>query len=89
MKQHLRNLLSLGLLGVLSGCGGGSGGPGSPTTPPVPTPVPLAPLTRTVIDVREFALRKQAGVFYNQGKLPEGTLDVTMNWDNGDIPFSI
>lgn len=89
MKQHLRNLLSLGLLGVLSGCGGGSGGPGSPTTPPVPTPAPLAPLTRTVIDVRDFTLKKGAGVFYNQDKLPEGTLDVTMNWNNGDIPFSI
>jgi hypothetical protein len=89
LTKQLRNLLSIAILAALPGCGGGTGGSGSPTTPPVPTPEPLGPATRTVIDVREFALKKGAGVFYNQDKLPEGTLDVTMNWNNGDIPFSI
>ncbi len=89
MMKQLRNLLSIGLLAALSGCGGGSGGSGSPTTPPVPTPEPLGPATRTVVDARNFQLKKGAGVFYNQDKLPEGTLDVNMDWNNGDIPFSI
>lgn len=85
--NRLRTLLSVGLLATLAACGGG--GSGSPTTPPVPTPEPLGPATRTVIDVRDWGLKGGAGVFYNQDKLPEGALDVTMDWENGDIPVSV
>ena len=85
--KRLCTLFSVGLLATLAACGGG--GSGSPTTPPVPTPAPLGPATRTVIDVRDWGLKGGAGVFYNQDKLPEGTLDVTMDWENGDIPVSI
>jgi len=87
--NRLRTLFSVGLLATLAACGGGNGGSGSPTTPPVPTPEPLGPATRTVIDVRNWDLRGGAGVFYNQDKLPEGTLDITMDWGNGDIPVSV
>ena len=87
--NRLRTLLSLAFLATLAACGGGSGGSGSPSTPVVPTPVPLGPATRTVLDTRSWTLRGGAGVFYNQDKLPEGTLDITMEWENGDIPVSI
>jgi len=84
-----RLLLSTGLVATLSACGGGSGGSGGPTTPTVPTPAPSAPLTRSVIDDRSWVLKRGAGIFYNHDRLPEGTLDVTMEWQNGDIPVSI
>lgn len=87
--NRLRTLLSLAFLATLAACGGGSGGSGSPSNPGVPTPVPLGPATRTVLDVRNWSLRGGAGVFYNQDKLPEGTLDITMEWQNGDIPVSV
>jgi hypothetical protein len=45
--------------------------------------------TRSVLDLRDFTLRGGAGVFYNQDGLPEGALDVTMEWQNGDIPISV
>lgn len=84
-----RLYLSAGLLATLAACGGGSGGSGGPTTPTVPTPEPPAPLTRSVIDDRSWVLKRGAGIFYNQDRLPEGTLDVTMQWQNGDIPVSV
>jgi hypothetical protein len=87
--NRLRTLFSLALFATLAACGGGSGGSGSPSTPNVPTPVPAGPATHTVIDLRNFSLRGQAGVFYNQDKLPEGSLDITMEWENGDIPVSV
>ena len=80
-----RLLLSTGLVATLSACGGGSGGSGGPTTPTVPTPSPSAPLTRSVLDTRTMVLRRGSGFFYNQDRLPEGTLDATMDWQNGDV----
>ena len=87
--NRLRTLLSLAFFATLAACGGGSGGSGSPSTPIVPTPIPLGPATRTVLDSRDWSLKGQAGVFYNHDKLPEGTLDITMQWDNGDLPVSV
>jgi hypothetical protein len=80
-----RLLLSTGLVATLSACGGGSGGSGGPTTPTVPTPSPSAPLTRSVLDTRSMVLRRGSGFFYNHDRLPEGTLDATMDWQNGDV----
>jgi hypothetical protein len=88
--RKVRILLCLGLLGTLAACGGGgSANPGSPGTPSVPTPEPLGPATRSVLDLRNWQLKGGAGAFYNQDRLPEGTLDVTMEWGNGDIPVSV
>jgi hypothetical protein len=87
--NRLRLLFSAGSLVVLGACGGGSGGSSNPTTPTVPTPEPLGPAVRTVLDSRSWFLRGGAGVFYNQDRLPEGTLDVTMEWSNGDVPVSV
>jgi hypothetical protein len=82
--SRVRNLLKAAVLAALAGCGGGGGGSGSPTTPPVPTPEPVGPATRTVIDLRNWSLKGGAGTPYNQDALPEGTLDVTLEWQNGD-----
>jgi hypothetical protein len=78
-------LLPVGLLAALLSCGGGSGSSGAPTAPVVPTAAPPpATAQRYVIDTRDFFLKGGSGSFYNQDKLPVGTLDITMNWDNGD-----
>jgi hypothetical protein len=87
MKRHL--LSSLGLLATLAACGGGSGGSGGPTTPTIPPASTPAPLTRSVLDERSWELKRGAGIFYNQDRLPEGTLDVIMEWQNGDVPVSV
>ncbi len=89
MMKAVRNFVSVGCLAALVGCGGGNGSGTPSTLPPAPTPTPLGPATRSVVDARSFALKRGAGVFYNQDNLPEGTLDVTMDWNNGDIPFAI
>jgi hypothetical protein len=86
--NRLHFIPSVGLLVVLAACGGGGGG-NTPTTLPSTPPTTLGPATRSVIDNRSFALKRGAGIFYNQDRLPEGALDVTMDWNNGDIPFSI
>ena len=90
MNRLLLQVSSVGLLTALLGCGGGGDGSRPPTTPTVPTPAPTqAALTRTVLDTRDFVLRRGAGFFFNQDRLPEGALDVTMNWQNGDIPVGL
>jgi len=86
--HRLRTVLSAGFLFALAGCGGGSN-PGGASTPPPSTLPPLGPATRTVLDVRDWVLKGGAGLFYNQDSLPEGTLDVTMEWSNGDVPISV
>ena len=53
-----------------------------PRSPSAPPPAPSSTCASS-------SSGRGAGVFYNQDKLPEGTLDVTMDWNNGDIPFSI
>jgi hypothetical protein len=46
-------------------------------------------MTRTVIDSRSWSLRGGTAVFYNQDKLPVGTLDATLTWQNGDHPMAL
>src|SRR5687767_13217237 len=77
-------ILSGALALAFSGCGGGgSSGPSTNPTP-APTATPQQSPTRTVIDTRSWTLRGGAGTFYNQDRLPEGTLDATLEWQNGD-----
>jgi len=88
-----RTLAWLSVALTLAGCGGG--GSSTPTNPNPPTGVSSPPpsstgtATRTVIDTRQWSLRGGAGVFYNQDKLPPGTIDVIMDWQNGDHPMAL
>jgi hypothetical protein len=89
---RVRTWAGLPVLVALAGCGGGgSSNPTNPgTVPPTTTPPSTnLPITRTVIDSRTWELRGFTAVFYNQDKLPSGTLDATMTWQNGDHPMAL
>ena len=88
-----RTWAGLSMLVALVGCGGGGSSgptnPGGPTGGSTPPPSTDLPMTRTVIDYREFGLKGGTAVFYNQDKLPPGTLDVNLNWSNGDHAMAL